>query len=270
VERFRSCFAQLDYVVEPTPGLSHARNRAVDTISTEVVAWIDDDETADENWLAEIVETFRLHPDAAAVSGSIVPAELEAWPQWWFEKYGGHRKGRGFAKVVFPHGDTGSQSPLYPLPAYGAGANMALRSDVLAELGGFDYGLGAGTATFGGEDTLVFTQLLLSGHTVVYQPAAMTRHFHRRGLGELQRQMFGYGVGLTAYYAALLRWNWRLLLPLLRLLPRAVADVVGGTTSAVTADLPDDFPTGLRRLKLRGMLLGPVAYVRARRAASSS
>jgi hypothetical protein len=132
-------------------------------------------------------------------------------------------------------------------------------------MGGFDVGLGAGTPTQGGEDTLMFSQLLLTGHTVVYHPAALTRHFHRREAGDLEKQMFGYGVGLTAFYTALLRWNWRLLLPLIRLAPRGVIDMSGGRSSAATTGLPDEFPPGLLRLKRRGLLLGPVSYVRARR-----
>jgi GT2 family glycosyltransferase len=267
VERYRDRFARLDYVAETTPGLSHARNRALATIDTELVAWIDDDETADANWLTEILNAFTMHPDAAAVSGSVVPAELETWPQWWFEQYGGHSKGRGFTGAVFSRGDTGDQSPLYPLPAFGAGANMAFRVAALADIGGFDNGLGAGTATFGGEDTLVFSQLLLSRYTVIYRPTAMTRHFHRRTPEALERQMFGYGVGLTSFYVALLRWNVRLIVPLLGLVPRALGDVFGLRSSAVTGQLPNDFPPHLVRLKQRGMLVGPVAYLRARRIA---
>lgn len=270
VARYRDRFAQLEYVVEPTPGLSHARNRALANIDTELVAWIDDDETADANWLTEVVNAFALHPDAAAVSGSVVPAELETWPQWWFEQYGGHSKGRGFTGAIFPRGDTGDQNPLYPLPAFGAGANMAFRTAALADIGGFDNGLGAGTATFGGEDTLVFSQLLLCRYTVIYRPVAMTRHFHRRTPEALERQMFGYGVGLTSFYVALLRWNVRLVVPLLGLVPRALGDVLGRRSSAVTRELPDEFPTHLVRLKQRGMLVGPVSYWRARRIASRS
>lgn len=270
VASYRNRFARLNYVVEPRPGLSQARNCALANIATELVAWIDDDETADAGWLAEVVNAFALHPAAAAVSGSVVPAELETWPQWWFEQYGGHSKGRGFTGAIFPRGDTGDQSPLYPLPAFGAGANMAFRIAALHQIGGFDNGLGAGTATFGGEDTLVFSQLLLSRHTVVYQPAAMTRHFHRRTPEALERQMFGYGVGLTSFYVALLRWDPRLIVPLLGLAPRALGDVLGRRSSAVTAALPDDFPPHLVRLKQRGMLSGPVAYSRARRVAARS
>lgn len=267
VARYRDRFAHLDYVVEPIAGLSHARNRALANIDTDLVAWIDDDETADANWLAEIIKAFAIEPDAAAVSGSVVPAELETWPQRWFEQYGGHSKGRGFTGATFPRGNTGGQSPLYPLPAFGAGANMAFRTEALKDIGGFDNGLGAGTATFGGEDTLVFSQLLLSRRTVIYRPAAMTQHFHRRTLEALERQMFGYGVGLTSFYVALLRWDWRLIVPLLALVPRAVGDVFGRPSSAVTSGLPDDFPSHLVKLKRRGMLMGPVAYWRARRSA---
>lgn len=266
---FRSEFPSFDYVVEPTPGLSRARNRALRHVSTEVVAWIDDDEIADENWLAELLEEFRSHPGAAAVSGAVVPAELQTWPQWWFEKYGGHSKGRGFHKQVFTHGCAGHQSPLYPLPPFGAGANMAFRTESLRGLGGFDHGLGAGTPSLGGEDTLVFSQLLLDGHTVIYQPAAVTRHFHRSTLSALEQQMVGYGVSLTAFYVALLRWDWRLMGPMIRLLPTALADMFGRTGSVQTG-LPDDFPTHLLRVKRLRMLLGPVAYLRARRSSALS
>lgn len=268
VEGLRGRFDHLDYVVEPEPGLSNARNCAIQTVGTDVVAWIDDDEVADENWLAEIVAAFIRYPDAAAVSGTVVPAELETWPQWWFEQYGGHSKGRGFTKAVFPQGDTGKQSPLYPLPAFGAGANMAIRTSAMTGLGGFDRALGAGSPTFGGEDTLLFSQLLVGGQTVVYEPAALTRHFHRRTYAELQRQMFGYGVGLTAYYAALLRWRWWLLMPLILLAPRAILDLLGSGGSAIKSGLPEDFPQELLRLKRRGMLSGPTAYLRARRRTS--
>ena len=260
---------RLDYVVEPTPGLSWARNCALRHVDTDVVAWIDDDEVADGDWISELVRSLASAPDAVAVSGSVVPAELETWPQWWFEQYGGHTKGRGFTDAVFTGADVDGQSPLYPLPPFGAGANMAFRTQSLREIGGFDVGLGAGTLTRGGEDTLMFSQLLLRGHTVAYHPAALTRHFHRRDVDDLEKQMFGYGVGLTAFYTALLRWNWRLVLPLIRLAPRALIDMSGARGSAATTGLPDGFPKGLLRLKRRGLLLGPLSYVRARRRARS-
>lgn len=257
-------FMGLDYVVEPRPGLSRARNRAVSIVTTDVIAWIDDDEIADSTWLEQISRGFVEHPDAAALSGSVVPAELETWAQWWFEQYGGHTKGRGFTEVAFRGDDMRGEDPLYPLPAFGVGANMAFRTGALRAIGDFDVALGAGTQTHGGEDTLMFSLLLLRGQTVVYYPAAMTRHFHRPDMSALEKQMFGYGTGLTAFYLALLRHDWRLILPLLRLTPRAIADMSGGRRSAATGGLPADFPTHLLTLKQRGLLYGPLAYLRAR------
>jgi hypothetical protein len=111
----------------------------------------------------------------------------------------------------------------------------------------------------------VFSLLLLAGGTVVYRPAALTRHFHRRDMAALEKQMFGYGAGLTAFYAALLRADWRLILPLAMLAPRAIFDMSGSRRSTAMAGLPQNFPTQLLALKRRGMLLGPIAYMRARR-----
>jgi len=58
-----------------------------------------------------------------------------------------------------------------------------------------------------------------------------------------------------------------LVLPLVTLAPRALIDMSGSRRSTATTGLPDGFPKRLLALKRRGMLLGPLAYVRARRMA---
>lgn len=252
----------VDYVVERRPGLSWARNRGLVTARTELVAFLDDDETADRHWLAELSRGFLAAPHVDAVSGVIVPAELETRAQVWFEQFGGHSKGRGFRPAVFGPGTVTPADALFPLPPFGTGANMGFRRDVLLMLGGFDTALGAGTSTRGAEDTLVFTQILLDGGTVAYRPSALTRHYHRRTVEELERQLHGYGVGLTAFYTSLLVERPHLLLPLARLAPRALRELSGG--GARTSSLGEDFPTGLLRRNLVGMLAGPAQYARAR------
>ncbi|WEO76155.1 glycosyltransferase [Cryobacterium sp. SO2] len=253
----------IDYVVAPVPGLSNARNVAMARVTTPLVAWLDDDEVADEHWLAEIVRAFADRPGAAAVSGLVVPAELRTRAQLLFESFGGHSKGRGVTPAVFsPQAD--AQSPLFPLPPFGVGANMAFRTEHLLALGDFDAALGAGSLTFGGEDTEMFTRLLLSGRESTYHPAAITRHYHRPDLPSLERQMYGYGVGLTAFYASLLVRQPRLFGALLRLAPAALRTVMRGDSSR-NAGIPDDFPRSFLRRNLVGMLRGPVEYARARR-----
>jgi hypothetical protein len=179
----------------------------------------------------------------------------------WFEQFGGHSKGRGFAPDAFEAG--GKQSPLYPLPPFGVGANMAFRAAALRAIGGFDEALGAGTPAKGAEDTAMFTRLLRSGATTVYQPSALTRHVHRRELAGLRAQMYGYGAGLTAFYTSLIVNEPSVVWALLRLLPTALRDLTSADSLRV-ATLGDDFPRDLLKVNLRGMLAGPWRYVRGR------
>ena len=253
----------IEYVMEPREGLSWARNRALEVIGDRIVAWIDDDETADTHWLAELARGFCEHPEADAVSGVMVPAELETWAQVWFEQYGGHNKHRGFTPAVFSPATARAQSPFYPLPPFGVGGNMAFRASALARIGGFDVCLGAGSRCMGAEDTRAFTDLLCSGGTVVYQPTAVTRHLHRRSAEELRRQMFGYGVGLTAFYTSLVLTRPQCFPALIRLLPTVYRDLFG-SESLRSGGLPLTFPSELRRANRRGLLAGPVSYFRAR------
>ncbi|MFD0524869.1 glycosyltransferase family A protein [Paractinoplanes durhamensis] len=107
---------RVDYLLEPAPGLSCARNAAVRNAPGQILAWIDDDEVADRHWLAEIARALDDHPDADVISGVTLPAELETRAQLWFEQFGGHIKGRGFVPAVFGPKSTSEQSPLYPVP----------------------------------------------------------------------------------------------------------------------------------------------------------
>jgi GT2 family glycosyltransferase len=263
----------VSYVFEPEPGLSNARNRSVKETKSEIIAWIDDDETADPHWVCELVRGFAETPAAGSVCGVMVPAELETPAQVWFEEYGGHSKGRGFRPAVFSPATAHSQSPLLPLPPFGTGGNMAMRRSALECIGRFDPALGAGTATMGAEDTRALTDLLLAGGTVRYQPSALTHHFHRREYAAFERQMYGYGVGLTAYYMSLVLDRPSLLVPLAKLAPRALRDL-RDPNGIRLGEIGPNFPAAVLRVHRRGLLIGPAVYVgaryRARRRSRSS
>ena len=245
----------LRYVPESRPGLSWARNAGVSVATGNIIAFLDDDEEPDHQWLAGVACGFAEADDIGCVTGMVLPARLDTPAQELFEQFGGLSTGRGFSSAVFSR--HGPQSPIYPLPPFGAGANMAFRREALERIGGFDVALGAGTPTFAGEDTLALTLVLLAGYCIAYEPAALTRHYHRSDLDSLGRQLWGYKVGLTAYYAALLRHRPTVLPALLRLAPTAFGYLRGSelTRTATVAKLP------LRQHW--GMLAGPVAYIRS-------
>jgi GT2 family glycosyltransferase len=262
VDSFRDRL-NIHYVAEPVPGLSKARNTALrQQLSGEIVAWLDDDEIADSMWLSELTRALSDRPDAAGVSGIVLPAELATKAQVWFEQFGGHSKGRGFREEDFVDGVDGVEA-VYPLPAFGVGANMAFRIAALRGVGGFDEALGAGTRTKGGEDTLMFTRLLQSGGTTLYRPTAVTRHFHRRDVDGLESQMYGYGTGLTAYYTALLMRRPLVLFKLFGLARRGLGDL-HSTDSVRVATMEPDFPPEMLKANRRGMLGGPAKYARQR------
>jgi GT2 family glycosyltransferase len=246
----------VDRIVVPEPGLSRARNAALAATHGETLAWIDDDEVADRYWLDGIARALLDHPSADAVVGPVAPAELETPAQRWCEEFGGLTKGRGYTAAVFT---ARTVDPLFPLPPFGSGANLATRPGAVTA---FDTALGAGTPALAGEDTLALTRLLRAGGTIVYQPGVLTWHHHRRDVDGLRRQLVGYGTGLTAAYTALVLRNPSVVPGLVRLAPKALREVFKGGER--TATIGPDFPRELLRANRRGMLRGPVAYLRGR------
>jgi glycosyltransferase involved in cell wall biosynthesis len=247
------------YVREPRPGLSWARNRGVEVARHDVLAFIDDDEIPDAYWLVELALGFKVAPNVGCVTGMILPAEIETKAQEWFEQYGGHSKGRmALEELVFDASANRRQHPLYPLPAFGAGGNMAFTRAALARIGNFDPALGAGTPARGAEDTAAFSDVMLKGYKLVHRPAAFTWHRNYPNYEGLRRQVYGYGVGLASYYIrALLHYPFSTL-GLLRMLPAAIRDYVD--PKAIRREKMTDFPDEVLKQHFRGMLRGIVAY----------
>ena len=181
------------YVREDTPGLNAARNRALREATTDVVAFTDDDAAPEPAWLDALLRNFD-HPLIAAVTGLTLPLELETPAQEWFERFTPF--GRGYYRHVF--------DPLHCSPhsagQVGAGANMAVRRSALEHVGPFDERLDAGTPTKSGGDHEMFARLLTHGYRIVYEPAAVSRHRHRRSWEELRATIQGYGTGVYAMW----------------------------------------------------------------------
>jgi glycosyltransferase involved in cell wall biosynthesis len=253
----------VNYVVERTPGLSYARNRAVGLCQTELLAFIDDDEVACPYWASEVVRGFVEDPAVDCVTGVVTPSELDTAAQQLFERYGGHSKGRGFEPVTFDGRQLGKNVALFPLPAFGAGANMSFRVLAIRDLGGFDTALGAGTASLGGEDTEMLSNILLSGRRIAYRPTALVRHCHRPTHELLRAQFYGVGVGLTAFYAAVISRHPMYLFRLFALVPRAFREVFGSRGDRA-GSIGDSFPPDLLAANRKGMTRGPMAYWRTR------
>ena len=175
----RTTYPNVRYVREPRPGLNWARNRAIIEARGEIIAYTDDDVVVDPGWARALASVFAENPDVMAVTGLVVPYELETEAQLFFEWYGGF--GRGFERKWYRlHREKRHRWGNLGTGQFGTGANMAYRRSLFDQIGYFDPALDVGTVTNGGGDLEMFFRVLKEGHTLVYEPGAIVRHRHRR------------------------------------------------------------------------------------------
>jgi len=262
----RSRYPAVRYVVEPIPGLDRARNRAILESTAGIVAFTDDDVSVDPGWVEAIARIFAGEPDVDAVTGLVVPAEIDAPAQRLFEEYGGFSRGfdRRYERVDTVSGERAARRH-GGAGRFGTGANMAFRRNIFERIGLFDIALDVGTPANGGGDLEMFFRVLKEGGTLVYEPAAIVAHRHRRTYEALRTQLANNGIGFYAYLvrsamhypderAAFLRlgawwlWWWNL---------RRFAQTFVSASA---------YPRDLVMAELRGSIAGLGRYQQSRRA----
>ena len=255
-ERFR-------YVAEPRQGLSVARNRGVaEAMTAEYVAFTDDDAAVDPSWLRWLLAPFA-DKSVTATTGMVLPLELETTAQKRFEQYAGFSKGtrRRCYDVTAERDD---HRLLYPYwgGMFGSGNSMAFRRSALVTAGGFDPALGAGSPTGGGEDIAAFSDAILRGGRLVYEPRSLCWHEHRREEEALRNQLFNYGAGFTATLCKAASRDPRFLRSAARAIPTVIR-LLYRRARAGSEECEGQLPRELSRLEYSGMLRGPVLYAKS-------
>lgn len=232
-------FPAVRYICEPTQGLNFARNRALAETSHEIVAYLDDDAVADTSWLRSTVEAFKGRPNVAVCTARVRPLRLDTDAQRLFEAQGGFD--RGASRIHMPRDAStlrmhGLRAPLIAWSiAIGVGAAMAVRRSTVDAIGGFDIALDLGAVLPGGGDVDLIWRMLDAGLDVVYEPAAVVLHEHRREMEQVIAQILGHRRAEIAFLAKSARaatgWKrvtilaflgWRLMKPGLRLLRQLI------------------------------------------------
>jgi GT2 family glycosyltransferase len=240
-------------VVEPTPGLSRARNRAIREATTEFVAYTDDDCRPDIEWSTELLRGFSTGTNVALVTGIVPPAQIETPAQALFEKK--LKWSTNLLPETYSMANRDDYSFPFPYSAGHFGCLFGVRRKVVSDLGGFDEALGAGTRTGGGEDTEMFVRVIRSGYELAYQPSAIVWHVHRREDDQLRKHLYGYGKGLSAGVFS-------------EFLHPGKIDMIGGCIRGALnlsrerrAEVDDGTPRHHLALELAGVLCGPFAYL---------
>jgi len=205
-------------------GLSRARNRGAALARGRWIAYLDDDALARPDWAERLAAVLQaLPPQVALLGGRIDPrwpaghaAPRDVTPRWLLLLSCVRRDGDGRV-------DAGWDV---------CGANLVVRRDALAAIGGFPEGLGrVGGRLIGGEESYVIRRLQRDGLEARYDGRFGVEHCiepERLGRPWLRRRAYWEGVTRVAIHRALgealprALWRPKLLasIPMLWLLAR--------------------------------------------------
>ncbi|NJR48753.1 MAG: glycosyltransferase [Leptolyngbyaceae cyanobacterium CSU_1_3] len=253
------------YVREPRPGRDWASNRAILEAQGDVIAYTDDDTVVDRHWVKALAQVFAENPDVMAVTGLVVPSELETDAQILFERNGGF--GRGFRRQWWRvgRGQTMHWTQM-GTGNLGTGANMAYRRNVFEKIGYFDPALDVGTVTNGAGDLEMFFRVLKEGHTLVYEPRSLVRHRHRRDYAQLRKQLAHNGSVYAFWVRSAIVYP-ETTLPLIRL---GLSWLWSGHVRPLITSLfsPSRFPRDLIVAQLWGCLTSLDTYPKSQKIAA--
>lgn len=181
-------------ISEPRPGVSYARNRAIQSAKGELLILTDDDCCLDRYFLRDALRYDEADNAPVLRGGRVELGDASDLPltiktdetilRW--------HKSANDAR----HHDLGNTI---------LGCNVAMRKSLAESLGGFDEHLGAGMPIPSGEDTDFIFRAYLAGYTVEYVPDMAVRHYHGRKTVEQGRKlMVNYALGKGAVYGKFL------------------------------------------------------------------
>lgn len=171
------------YHISDTPGLSRARNLALDISTASHVAFLDDDAVAADGWLAALAAAFGDPGAKVGVAGGRVRPEWGCVPPTWLLPAGVDT--REVANRDFPmvgNFSVVNWGGVLRAPAPGewlAGANLAFDRSGLLAAGGFDVALGRtgdGIALMSNEESAATDRMKRQGWQVRYVPDAVVDH----------------------------------------------------------------------------------------------
>jgi glycosyltransferase involved in cell wall biosynthesis len=155
-------FLSISYYLEKTRGLSAARNRGWKEANASIIAYMDDDAIADQNWLHALLTFFSTHENAVGAGGKVIPLYETGEPIWMSKYLNGYS-----GKVN--HGET---HKLYNKKMkYPSGCNMAWRKDALEKVGGFNEEL-----HFRSDDKYIFFKVKEISDEIWWVPDAVVNH----------------------------------------------------------------------------------------------
>ena len=167
LERYCLLNSRFIYIFESKQGLSHARNAGIEKARGKILAFTDDDVTADPDWLWSLTSSLSSGEWSFA-GGRIIPEWSGKLPDWILEQ--------DLATMgPFTGFDEGLEPKVLTRPTYGG--NTAFRREVFQKYGRFRTDLGrSNNNLLGREDIEIANRLFAGGERLRYEPNAVIRH----------------------------------------------------------------------------------------------
>lgn len=185
-------------------GPAYARNVGAAEAKGELLVYCDGDDVASPGWLAAMVAAAR---DADVVGGRLDDTILNT----------------AVTRSWRPAPPTDAAPPVQRFLPAAASANLAIRKEVLEDLGGWreDY-------VAGYEDVELCWRAQLAGRRFAFAPGAVMGYRYRTGLRDLARQYYAYGRMAPRLYRDFGPHG----------MPRSDLRTTAGAWKRVVADLP--------------------------------
>lgn len=161
-------------------GFAKTRQIAVDTAKGEYICWCDDDCVPDPDWIAIIVTRFQTDPEIALIGGGITN---HGFPESMKNKGKELMEANGRLRICRDNEQ----------PEFFANLNMAIRSNSIKQIGGYDLFFKGGY-----EEVDLVLSLKKAGYKVVFEPNAHVHHYHSNV--SFKKGRFLYGASLMRLY----------------------------------------------------------------------
>jgi glycosyltransferase involved in cell wall biosynthesis len=184
---------RLRYLKSATVGKGDALNVGLRATKGTAIVITDDDCTVPPNWLETFASIFATHPKVAVAFCCVEAGE--------------HDRAAGFVPDFVRTGDRMLTTMHDARHVRGLGAGIAVRRDMIEEIGGFDPMLGPGSRFPDCDDRDIAIRALLARHHVFETSTIAVKHFGFRSWQQgpqLARRNF---LGIGAAYSKFLKYG---------------------------------------------------------------
>lgn len=188
-ERYRGLLPALRYIRDERVGSSAAHNLACASTSCGVIVFTDDDCEVTPGWMTALSNRLLAAPRSGIAFGEVRPAQ--------------HDTALGFIVGYRPTASRELKGRLAKLRDGGIGANMAVKTEAVRKIGGFDEYLGPGGQFHACLDGDIAYRMLANGFSLLHVPSSVVLHHGFREMAtsgpSVRRTYTGIGASYFKY-----------------------------------------------------------------------